>query len=187
MISRLLGFVPNARCVVLYYHAVSAGQRSRFSRQMALLNRWATPVPASFSGPLEPGWRYASVTFDDGFLSVIENALPELKKHGIPCTVFIISDFLGKVPAWAEEYSAEDEPERIVTREALVRMPSDLVVVGSHTMTHPRLTTVSPAAAARELVESRRQLEKWLGKEVRLFSFPYGAFNVSLIGLCREV
>src|SRR5439155_5070600 len=106
MIVRLLGFVQSPRCVVLYYHAVSAGQRSRFARQMNLLSQWATPVPANFSAPLEPGRRYAAVTFDDGFRSVIENALPELKKRGIPCTVFIISDFLGKVPAWAEEYAA---------------------------------------------------------------------------------
>lgn len=185
-IGRLLGVVRNPRCVVLYYHAATVSQRSRFSRQMDLLTRWATPVPASFSGPFEPGCRYAAITFDDGFLSVVENAVPELSKRGIPCTVFIISDFLGRVPSWAEEYSDGGEPERFVTLEELVKMPSDLVVIGSHTMTHPKLTAVSAKEAARELVESRRQLEKWLGMEVKLFSFPFGDFSQSLIGLCRE-
>lgn len=185
-IGWLLGVVRNSRGVVLYYHAVPAAQRSRFFRQMDLLVRWASPVPASFSGPFEPGCRYAAVTFDDGFLSVVENAVPELKKRGIPCTVFIISGFLGRVPSWAEEYAGGGEPERFVTLEELVKLPSDLVVIGSHTMTHPKLTAMSAKEAVRELVESRRQLEKWLGREVALFSFPFGDFNQSLIELCHE-
>jgi peptidoglycan/xylan/chitin deacetylase (PgdA/CDA1 family) len=186
IIGRGLGLVQHPRFTVLYYHAVVVGQRQRFSRQMDLLVRWASPVPASFSGPFEPGCRYAAVTFDDGFHSVVENAVPELRKRGIPCTVFIISDFLGRVPSWAEEYSDGGEPERFVTLEDLVKLPSDLVVVGSHTVTHPKLTAMTAEVAKRELVDSRRQLEQWLGREVKLFAFPFGDFNQSLIELCRD-
>jgi peptidoglycan/xylan/chitin deacetylase (PgdA/CDA1 family) len=153
---------------------------------MDLLLRWAQAVPASFSGRLLPGRRYAAVTFDDGFLSVVENALAELEKRGIPSTVFITLELLGKVPAWADEYCGGGEPKRIVTLEELVKMPSGLVVIGSHTMTHPKLTALSTEEAARELVESRQKLEEWLGREVELFSFPYGVFNASLIELCRK-
>lgn len=185
-ISRLWRSGRKSSCVVLYYHALPSTQLSQFANQMDLLLRWARPVPASFSGPFEPDCRYAAVTFDDGFLSVLENAVPELRKRGIPCTVFIISDFLGRVPSWAEEYSDGGEPERFVTLDELVKMPSDLVVIGSHTVTHPKLTAISAKEAARELVESRRQLEKWLGMEVKLFGFPFGDFNQSLIGLCHE-
>ena len=153
---------------------------------MDLLIRWARPVPASFSGPFEPGCRYAAVTFDDGFLSVLENAVPELTKRRIPSTVFIISDLLGKVPAWTEEYADGGEPERFVTLDELRSLPSDLVVIGSHTMSHPKLTAISVREAAQELAASRRQLEMWLGQEVRLFSFPFGDYSQDLIDLCRE-
>jgi len=185
-ISRLWQSGRKSKCVVLYYHALPSTQLSRFARQMELLLRLTRPVPASFSGPFETGCRYAAVTFDDGFLSVITNAIPELEKRGIPCTVFIISDFLGRVPSWAGEYSDGGDPERFVTLDELVKMPSGLVVVGSHTLTHPKLTSLSAKDAAREMVESRRQLEKWLGMEVKLFSFPFGDFNQGLIELCRE-
>lgn len=172
--------------VILYYHALPSSQLPRFVRQMDLLVRWARPVAANFSGPLDAGRRYAAVTFDDGFVSVVQRALPELKKRGIPCTVFIVSDLLGKVPLWAEEYSGGEMLDRFVTEEELVGMPSELVTIGSHTETHPALTCLNQADAMRELVMSRAKLEKLLGRKVELFSFPFGDFNQSLIALCRE-
>jgi peptidoglycan/xylan/chitin deacetylase (PgdA/CDA1 family) len=117
-----------------------------------------------------------AVTFDDGFLSVAENAVPELKKRGIPCTVFIISDFLGSVPSWAEKYSDGGEPERFVNLEELVKMPSDLVVIGSHTLTHPKLTAISTKEAARELPSLAVSFRSgWVWSEG--FSFSFGDFN----------
>jgi peptidoglycan/xylan/chitin deacetylase (PgdA/CDA1 family) len=153
---------------------------------MNLLLRWSEPIPASYSQPLESGKRYAAVTFDDGFLTVAQNALPELEKRGIPSTIFIITDFLGKTPPWAAQYSEGDKLDHILTLEELVKMPSELVTIGSHTVTHPDLTTLDPNQALDELLESRRRLENWLGREVRLFSFPYGAHNEAVVGLCRE-
>jgi peptidoglycan/xylan/chitin deacetylase (PgdA/CDA1 family) len=186
LIARLLGSGRASKCVVLYYHAIPSAQRVRFCRQMNLLLRWSRAVPANISKPAKPGKRSAAVTFDDGFLTVVRNALPELQKRHIPCTVFIMTDYLGKPPPWAVEYSEGDPLDRIVTLEELVKMPSDLVVIGSHTVTHPDLTTLGQKQALDELVESRRSLENWLGREVRLLSFPYGAYNGNLVGLCRE-
>ena len=46
---------------------------------------------------------------------------------------------------------------------------------GSHTLTHPILTEVSPTQARRELVESRRRLEDELGEPVRTLAYPNGS------------
>ena len=186
LIKRKLGRKPRATFVVLYYHALPASKRSRFTHQMDLLRRWAEPVPADCGGPLEPGRRYAAVTFDDGFLTVLHNALPHLARRAIPSTIFVMTDYLGKIPPWAEEYSEGGKLDRVVTLEELLRMPSDLVVIGSHTRTHPNLTTLGGAQALCELQESRQQLEKWLGRQVLLLSFPFGAYDESAVGLCRE-
>jgi peptidoglycan/xylan/chitin deacetylase (PgdA/CDA1 family) len=45
---------------------------------------------------------------------------------------------------------------------------------------------VDEERAWREIHESRARLEGLLDREVKLFSFPYGAFNERLVGLCRE-
>jgi len=36
-----------------------------------------------------------AITFDDGYKSVYSNALPVMKKHGFPFTVFINTDLVG--------------------------------------------------------------------------------------------
>src|SRR5438046_5299962 len=71
--------LPNTTCVVLYYHAVPCEHRKRFARQMDILARSTKPVEAGMKSPPPKGGHYAAVTFDDGYESVIENALPELE------------------------------------------------------------------------------------------------------------
>ena len=46
--------------------------------------------------------------------------------------------------------------------------------VGSHTVTHPRLTKLDDHELRRELRESREQLEDELGVPCRFVSYPYG-------------
>lgn len=49
-----------------------------------------------------------------------------------------------------------------------------LVEVGSHTVTHPILSSISDEESWRELQESRRQMQEALGREVVSFCFPNG-------------
>ena len=68
---------------------------------MDALVRWSTPIGADYRQSLKPGGRYAGVTFDDGFLCVVENAVPELTARKIPATLFVVADSLGATPKWA--------------------------------------------------------------------------------------
>jgi peptidoglycan/xylan/chitin deacetylase (PgdA/CDA1 family) len=87
-------------CVVLYYHAVRPEERASFGRQMDELLSIGSPIRADRREPLQPGRRYVAVTFDDGFVSVVENALPELRDRRIPCTIFVPTGSLGTRPSW---------------------------------------------------------------------------------------
>src|SRR5262245_46416310 len=86
---RLVRRPTPAEALILYYHSVSKRERSRFADQMDVLLRWATPVRADFTNlPNTEVRRFVAVTFDDGFVSFVENALPELEKRNIPATLF---------------------------------------------------------------------------------------------------
>jgi len=186
MCLRLLG--GRKRCssfVVLSYHSVPPQHRALFAGQMDTLLRYATPVGAG----VDPGWsdgkHYAAVTFDDAFQSLLDNALPELGRRRIPCTIFAVSETLGQPANW-EDIGETHGNEQIMTVEQMRQVASDRVCIGAHTLTHPVLTKLDEQAARREITESRSRLQELLGQEIPLFSFPYGAFNDRLVSLCRE-
>jgi peptidoglycan/xylan/chitin deacetylase (PgdA/CDA1 family) len=153
---------------------------------MELILRCAKPVPANQKHPCGPGGRYVAVTFDDGLESVLENALPELESRNIPSTMFIVVQSLGDFPCWMPDGPRSDPTQKVMSIEQLRHLSSDLVTVGSHTLTHPNLCRLDQAQAYREISDSRVELQRILNIDVSLFSFPYGAFNSTLIQLCRE-
>ncbi|MGJ4927635.1 polysaccharide deacetylase family protein [Bradyrhizobium sp. HKCCYLS2038] len=56
--------------------------------------------------------------------------------------------------------------------DALVRDP--LVEIGAHTVSHARISSLSPEGALKELADARLRLDARLGIDVKHFAFPYG-------------
>jgi peptidoglycan/xylan/chitin deacetylase (PgdA/CDA1 family) len=179
------GRVPGS-CVILYYHAVPYEQRAQFASQMDMLLRCARPVGINVNFPLASGTHHAAVTFDDGLQSVVENALPQLEKRRIPSTLFICPGALGQHPNWWASPLDPERHETVVSSDQLRELPSDLVTIGSHTLTHPILPSLSEAEARRELCASRAELEELLKRRITLLSFPFGALNRDVVQWCRE-
>lgn len=61
-----------------------------------------------------------------------------------------------------------------------------LCTIGSHTVSHARLTKLSPNLCAIELIESRKYLEQLIQKTVLHFSYPYGDMNGSVVAVVHE-
>jgi hypothetical protein len=142
---RTLGIAtPPIRTVICYHHTFDH-ERSRFARQMDHLLRWCEPVSARITNQLAPGRRYVSVTADDGWLSFLRNALPEILSRRIPITIFLITGRLG-------EAIEEDKADRLVARggshiefaDRYVRLSYDK----AHA-THPRSGGSSDARVGR--------------------------------------
>jgi peptidoglycan/xylan/chitin deacetylase (PgdA/CDA1 family) len=182
---RIFGFKQPGRCIVLYYHVVRPGDRSTFAWQMDELLRRAQPLPADYMLALMQETRYAVVTFDDGYVCAIENAVPELVKRKIPVTIFIATAALGTRPDW-REYGAADGTDLIISADELKALQDDLIMIGSQTISHRMLEKLSDDEAMQELRGSREQLFKLLNRDITLFSFPYGSFDERLVELCRE-
>jgi len=187
-LGRLGGAPAPASCVVLYYHAIPTPTRARFAAQMEALLRHAEPVDAASQSPLAAGKRYAAVTFDDGFVSVVQNALPELESRRIPATLFVPTGSLGRNPAWVKNPQAAASRETVLSAEELKALSrSRVMAIGSHTVNHPDLLKLEPAQARQELAECKATLEAIIGKEVPLFSFPHGKHNPQLVQQAREL
>jgi peptidoglycan/xylan/chitin deacetylase (PgdA/CDA1 family) len=83
----------------------------RFAEHMAALVRIATPVPltdlVTGRAHVARGLPRVAVTFDDGYADNLTLALPVLDRLGIPATVFVPSDAIGRTtPFWWDELEA---------------------------------------------------------------------------------
>lgn len=172
-------------CVVLYYHAITRDDRPRFARQVDLIKRLAKPIPANTKETLTDGVHHVVVTFDDGFQSILENALPELIERRIPSTIFFPAGYLGRRPDWIKDESHEGRSEVVMTEEQIRDLPPEHILVGSHTMTHPNLNLLGEDEMRRELTESREELQRLTGRSITLLSFPFGEYDTRVVEMAR--
>lgn len=176
-----------ARCVILYYHAVTEKQRKRFADQMDELLRWAKPFAVDRINIPPDSNHCAGITFDDGFVSVNKNALPELRKRNIPATLFVPAQCLGQRPPWLSDTENSDAGEFILTADQLKTFKEDaLFSIGSHCLTHRNIKLLDDSEAKKEIFESKKILEDILKMEVKTLSFPHGAFTDRDVELSKQ-
>lgn len=106
----------------------------------------------------------AFISFDDIFSSAYETAIPILEAKNIPYTCFIATSYLHR-----DGYASSAVVGRL--------SQSPLCEIGSHTVGHPKLRTLSAGDASVEIREGKRQLEEIIGQKVSLFAYPYGTLS----------
>lgn len=75
-----------------------------------------------------------------------------------------------------------------VRREDLVRrIDREGHVIGTHTMTHKNLTTLSRDGMMREIVPVNEAVQRLTGKRPKYFRPPHGAYNQTLRGVLKEL
>lgn len=111
------------------------------------------------------------ITFDDGKLSSYEPIL-EMVEKGAKATQFIIPNRIAEkgIMSWMQIKSLNEAG----------------VEIGSHTLSHPDLTTLNDWQIRNELLNSKAIIEDKLGKEVVSFAYPYGAWNQHVATLVQE-
>jgi peptidoglycan/xylan/chitin deacetylase (PgdA/CDA1 family) len=131
-------------------------------------------VAAFLRGLVEPDSlpeRSALITFDDGYRSILEYGLPELRRFGYPAVMFVPTAFIGG----HNDFDADNEPkEAICGWQELCELERCGVSVQSHGVSHRSFSGLSAAEQEQEILRSRAVLENGLGKPVEVFSYPYG-------------
>lgn len=242
--------------LILLYHRVAedpinaqllAVSPANFKKHLAILKETCRTIPLyrlveeARSGILKPDT--VAITFDDGYLDNLVNAVPFLEEYGLHATIFVTSGRVGKdrefwwdamerifmdtrhLPddlklglgprtfQWGllsaqERLKAHDELcelLRVMPPRDIDRLMDDLlqwaglpktgleshkilnteqirtlsgsssIEIGSHTMTHGRLSSLDKKAQQQEIEHSRKQLESLTGKTIRFISYPFGS------------
>ena len=142
-------------------------------QQLILLLRKRSPLPD----------KSVVITFDDGYRSIYENALPRLKARNFPFTVFVNTRPLIQKLA------------HFMSWEQLKFLISNNGQVANHSMTHPHMirrlageTESQWRSRMRlEVINAQSSLESKLGVTIKAFAYPYGEYDPSLKALLAEL
>jgi peptidoglycan/xylan/chitin deacetylase (PgdA/CDA1 family) len=115
------------------------------------------------------------LTFDDGYLDHYTNAFPLLKKYGMSATFFVVTD-----------YANYKNPEHL-TWEMMREMFAAGMSIESHSRTHIDLRNRSNGLLAWELLGPVEQIEAFIGKRPRFFSYPTGRYDARVIQVLRDI
>lgn len=139
-----------------------------------------------------PTGRTLVVTFDDAPRSISNLAMPIMAKLGLPGTVFVPTSYPdnGRPMAWPGQeqwVGTEHEHELACMSWNELRGLADRGwEIGSHTRSHPRLTTLVDGPLQDELRGSREDCQEGLGRACRSLAYPYSDFDARVVRAARE-
>ena len=126
---------------------------------------------------------FVCLTFDDGYQDNYDIAYTILKRYEVPFAIYVTTGFIdNRLPMWWYP----NEQLGISTDFLKVLDADSLCTIGAHTVSHPRLDTLSNEEQRKEILESKNILESILGHSVNHFSYPHGAYNDETQSIVRD-
>jgi peptidoglycan/xylan/chitin deacetylase (PgdA/CDA1 family) len=123
-------------------------------------------------GTLPP--RPVMLTFDDGYADVFFRASTVIARLGMHATAYVIT---GRISAGDPSF---------LRWSLLKALEQRGIEIGSHSVSHRDLTTLSDRDLRAELLASRRVLERRLGHPVPWLAYPFGAYDARVVAFARE-
>jgi peptidoglycan/xylan/chitin deacetylase (PgdA/CDA1 family) len=174
------------RVPILMYHKVERLNRRStvqghyvspklFKRQMAVLSAMgftAIPLSSLYKTGVKLPRKPIVITFDDGYVNFLTNALPVLKNYRFVATVFLVANQVGGTNEWDTKEGDVEEP--LMDLSQILRAKEAGIEFGSHTLDHADLPAVSSEEAWHQIEGSKKKLEEILSCEVDAFCYPYG-------------
>ena len=126
--------------------------------------------------------RSVVITIDDGYASVHRHALPALRKHNFPATLFAYSDFVG------------NGGDALTWQQMRELLDSGLVDIQSHSKSHRNLIERLPGETDeryRQAIEAevrvpREVLERRLPVKIKHYAYPYGDANELVLDMLEK-
>ena len=161
---------------------------SAFARQMLLLK--ILGYQGLSMTALEPylrGERHGKVvgiTFDDGYLNNLTDALPVLQRHGFSSTCYAVSSQAGQTNIW--DLKTGIAQTALMDAGQMRQWVAAGQEIGSHTRSHVHLTALDDAASSAEIALGRSDLETMLQTSVTQFCYPYGEYKNTHLEMARQ-
>ena len=116
--------------------------------------------------------RPVMLTYDDGDADQYNIAASEMAKYGFKGVYFVMTVSLGR--------------SIYMTKEQVKKLSDEGNVIGSHTWNHQDVRHYTDADWDKQLTASVRQLEEIIGKPVKYFAYPFGAWNKDALAALKK-
>ena len=111
-----------------------------------------------------------AISFDCAWgVEYTDKLLAIMAQNDVRCTFFAVQFWVEKYPEYVEKILAAGHE------------------MGTHSKTHPYMSTLSKEQIQDELSSSSQAIERLTGQKVTLFRPPYGDYNNTLIDTCQEM
>lgn len=157
-----------------------------FARQMRELRRegFRTAAIDACRNFQAPNDRRIVLTFDDGSVTVLKNAVPAMDEAGFTAINYLVADLIGGVNEWDTVHG--EVPDRLMDNAQVGEWLAAGHQIGSHTRSHPRLSQIPIQQAREEIFGSKKMLEDRFGVPIQHFCYPYGDFSPQVRDLVAE-
>lgn len=178
------------RIFILSYHSIANdGWRfsidyDQFIRQVDYLLKYFEPVNLDDIYLFTCGKKSSvkssfAITFDDGYRDILK-LKNYFRKKGIRPAFFILSDH---AKANRKELGTHRE---FLNKEEIKSLVNDGWILGCHSATHSDFSTLSREEVYKEVIGSKKQLEKELGCDVNYFAYPKGRYSKEILDLVKK-
>jgi GT2 family glycosyltransferase/peptidoglycan/xylan/chitin deacetylase (PgdA/CDA1 family) len=193
--------LSTGEAIVLAYHAVAdlSGDpvlsefgvpAERFAGQLEALLRHGRrfvdldTLLGALAGHRHLPRRALLMTFDDAYEDLENTALPALRNHDIRAVAFVVAGQIGGTNGWDHAIGAGTRP--LLGKESLRKLARLGIEIGSHTISHRRLTQVPLGQLHQELAGSASQLEALGLPRPRVLAYPHGAWSPEVAAAAHD-
>lgn len=123
------------------------------------------------------------LTFDDGYVNNLTEALPVLEAEQCPATIFVLPGRFAGTNEWDQGDLPEAERDPLMSVEQMTQLAqSPYITLGSHGMRHRDMTTLNDVELHYEIHESHRILsETFPNAYLPVFAYPWGTYSEPVV------
>jgi peptidoglycan/xylan/chitin deacetylase (PgdA/CDA1 family) len=138
-------------------------------RQLLNATLWGRPLSQ----------RAVLITFDDGYSSFMERAVPALVNRGMTATFFLVAGEIGGKNRWDV---AKGYPQRsLMSHETIKQLIREGFEIGSHGLTHRDLSTCRDRELEVEILNASQIIQSAFGISPPSFAYPYGSYSQACV------
>lgn len=113
------------------------------------------------------------ITFDDCSRELLNFAIPELIKRDMKAVFYIPTGYINSFNEW-DVKEGKDQVDFFNEEEIIEISKHSNFEIGSHSVSHRKLTQLNDKEILQELIHSKNEIERIIKKDVISFAHPFG-------------